>query len=582
MRIKDKSIIKLPGSDIGKPGSDMGKLGSGAKWGDNEQVAFNPGANETTSSTQELIKNNSKPQGSDSVKYPSGAGMTPGSVGAGASGGAGTSVIRGVGSKSSIQKLAEDYVNSNYNDFTKGTDYESLVKRYSAQGHQAMDDTIGQMAARTGGLASSWAASAGQQAYGSWMEKLEDAARSLYDSQQSERLSKLNVAQGIYDRDVANEQWQQEFDRSGSQWQQEFDRSGEQWKYQTEQEATDDFKDSIYDAAYWGDVNWDDFKDNEYGITEAEFDRIVASAQGARGDDTYERTLAEKETEEDDLYAEIYYGGSYGSWEAYQKAGGTLDKRSYDRIVKQAQTDSAAKDEEDQEAFRIQVGEATKLAEKLWAGSIRTDNKMGYSGSVRKELKKEGYSDEVIDEAVGWIEEMNQEQGEAWQKEKGEEAFGLIDMSTYDGSDHTKARLRKELGDIGYSDWAIDRAFALADRAPKPPAPFVKANYLRQTESGNYVFEKGGKEIELEAGINPYTYTRNPDTKHGTFTNGYQPNNVNGNTLSEADYDGELYVNGVKQKVWETSDGQWYYWDGTQNKYIETSKEDLEEMANGE
>lgn len=96
-----------------------------------------------------------------------------------------------------IEKLAEDYVDSNYDSFTKGKDYASLEKRYSDQGRRAMDDTVGQVAARTGGLASSYAASAGQQAYGEYMGRLEDAARGLYDSQQSERLSKLGVARDM-------------------------------------------------------------------------------------------------------------------------------------------------------------------------------------------------------------------------------------------------------------------------------------------------------------------------------------------------------------------------------------------------
>ena len=48
----------------------------------------------------------------------------------------------GVGSKSNIERLAEDYVNSNYESFTKGSDYESLAKRYSDQGRKAMEDTI--------------------------------------------------------------------------------------------------------------------------------------------------------------------------------------------------------------------------------------------------------------------------------------------------------------------------------------------------------------------------------------------------------------------------------------------------------
>ena len=96
-----------------------------------------------------------------------------------------------------IEKLAEDYVDSNYDSFTKGKDYALLEKRYSDQGRRAMDDTVGQVAARTGGLASSYAASAGQQAYGEYMGRLEDAARGLYDSQQAEKLSKLGVARDM-------------------------------------------------------------------------------------------------------------------------------------------------------------------------------------------------------------------------------------------------------------------------------------------------------------------------------------------------------------------------------------------------
>ena len=118
----------------------------------------------------------------------------------------------GVGSKSNIEKLAEDYVNSNYESFTEGSDYASLAKRYSDQGRKAMDDTVGQVAARTGGLASSYATVAGQQAYGDWMGRLEDAARSLYDSQMAEKANKLGVAQNMYDRGYSEFADQRKFD----------------------------------------------------------------------------------------------------------------------------------------------------------------------------------------------------------------------------------------------------------------------------------------------------------------------------------------------------------------------------------
>ena len=66
--------------------------------------------------------------------------------------------------KKRLEDLASEIADMNYTDFTKGEDYASLTKRYSQQGKKAMDDTIGKVAARTGGLASSYATAAGNQA----------------------------------------------------------------------------------------------------------------------------------------------------------------------------------------------------------------------------------------------------------------------------------------------------------------------------------------------------------------------------------------------------------------------------------
>lgn len=108
--------------------------------------------------------------------------------------------------KDELEKLARDIIDTNYDDWTKGADYASLEKRYSQQGKQAMDDTIGKVAARTGGLASSYATAAGGQAYADYMTQLEDTARSLYDSQRSEAIDNLTLAQNIYDRQQSKEQ----------------------------------------------------------------------------------------------------------------------------------------------------------------------------------------------------------------------------------------------------------------------------------------------------------------------------------------------------------------------------------------
>lgn len=108
--------------------------------------------------------------------------------------------------KDELEKLARDIIDTNYDDWTKGADYTSLAKRYSEQGKQAMDDTIGKVAARTGGLASSYATAAGGQAYADYMTQLEDTARSLYDSQRSEAFDRLSVAQDMYDRQQSKQQ----------------------------------------------------------------------------------------------------------------------------------------------------------------------------------------------------------------------------------------------------------------------------------------------------------------------------------------------------------------------------------------
>ncbi len=96
---------------------------------------------------------------------------------------------------------------------------------------------------------------------------------------------------------------------------------------------------------------------------------------------------------------------------------------------------------------------------------------------------------------------------------------------------------------------------------------FEKAIYSRIDENNNYVFYIGGKEYTFAPGVNPYTGGTNPDVENGTFSNGYQPNNIGGQKLSKSGITD--VVNGVTQNVWKTPDGKLWIWDGTQNKYLE-------------
>ena len=52
--------------------------------------------------------------------------------------------------------------------------YQQYKEQYTRRGEQAMEDTLGQVSARTGGYASSYAGSAAQQSYNSYMSALND------------------------------------------------------------------------------------------------------------------------------------------------------------------------------------------------------------------------------------------------------------------------------------------------------------------------------------------------------------------------------------------------------------------------
>lgn len=88
-----------------------------------------------------------------------------------------------------LNELAKQLTGMNFGDWTQGEQYRSLADRYSDSGRMGMQDVLGQIAARTGGLASSYASTAAQQQYNSYMSQLEQVARQMYDQDRSDILS---------------------------------------------------------------------------------------------------------------------------------------------------------------------------------------------------------------------------------------------------------------------------------------------------------------------------------------------------------------------------------------------------------
>ncbi len=98
-------------------------------------------------------------------------------------------------------KLAQAALEMNYGDWTESDQYAALADRYGKQGQMSMQDVLGQIASRTGGLASSYAATVADQQYNEYMAMLEEVARQMYAGERSDALENAQLAMNYGERD---------------------------------------------------------------------------------------------------------------------------------------------------------------------------------------------------------------------------------------------------------------------------------------------------------------------------------------------------------------------------------------------
>lgn len=120
-----------------------------------------------------------------------------------------------------------------------------------------------------------------------------------------------------------------------------------------------------------------------------------------------------------------------------------------------------------------------------------------------------------------------------------------------------------------YGQYMADSARTPGDTENSGVMPYGRKYSSHNDQYGNTVYtDEYGNEYIMSEHANPYTGTVNKDTEFGTFSNGYQPDNIDGKKLKAT---GEKYrINGQIQNVW-SYDGvktRWV-WDGTDNKYHE-------------
>lgn len=109
--------------------------------------------------------------------------------------------------------LLEQYNNRDPFSYDMASDglYQQYANQYTRLGTQAMQDTLGQAAALTGGYNSSYAQNAGQQAYQGYLDRLNDIvpelyeqARGLYAQEGDEILQKAQLAAQGYNQETAD------------------------------------------------------------------------------------------------------------------------------------------------------------------------------------------------------------------------------------------------------------------------------------------------------------------------------------------------------------------------------------------
>lgn len=93
--------------------------------------------------------------------------------------------------------------------------------------------------------------------------------------------------------------------------------------------------------------------------------------------------------------------------------------------------------------------------------------------------------------------------------------------------------------------------------------------------------DTSGNQYKMKQGYNPYTGTKNTqgDGK-GWFSNGYQPNNINGVPLKSSGV--TVSYNGQNQTVWKSkqdSKNVYYVWDGTKNKYLKLNSAEKKDLG---
>ena len=187
-----------------------------------------------------------------------------------------------------IQDLADQILNRDpfSYDYTQDPLYDQYKEVYTREGDRAMQDTLGAVSARTGGLASSYATSAANQANNYYMSQLSDKipelqqlAYSMYQDQGNRLMNMLDMVMSLENGDYAKfqdqlSQWNTDrnFAYGAMQDQLANDRYDREWAYQLQQ---DQYNNDLDMAALLASVGDYSGYANLWGLSEAQTQALI-------------------------------------------------------------------------------------------------------------------------------------------------------------------------------------------------------------------------------------------------------------------------------------------------------------------
>lgn len=249
---------------------------------------------------------------------------------------------------SEMRALIDQILNSNLADWKQGDQYAALRDQYAANGEMGMNDLLGQVSSRTGGLASSYAASVANQEYNDWMSKLEQAAREMYQQDRNDKLNSLGMLSDAYDREYG------EYGDKLNQW-----NTDRNFAYQQAQDAL---------ANQWKQKEWD------YNMSQDEWNKAAQQAEMM---------------------------ASYGDFSGYKALGYTDSQIESMRQAYQIAQTAKAKSGRSGSSGGKKSGDSGdggikfSVAEKYAKQGI-------FNQEVLDAFHKEGYSDEYLESAYGY------------------------------------------------------------------------------------------------------------------------------------------------------------------------------------